>query len=150
MIRPFQRFFPFTLFMVGATLALAACETPVTYSYFDVAVSVDRTTVDEDTLAVISSCAVEVTVNGEHADSADLPCVRGTVRYDLGHFDYSTSAKKGSLVFVVTAKHNQTEVARGTSKTLGIVPNVTVPTSIVVKGLGLPGTGPAGADAAVP
>ncbi len=107
------------------------CEKPITYTYFDVSVTIDRQTIDPDLLATVSSCAVSVEGSSEAA--ADLPCVRGFVKYDLGHFDYSTSARKGSLKFVVILKHNQELVGRGESVELGIVPNVTVPATVLVK-----------------
>jgi hypothetical protein len=125
-------------------LSALACEKPVTYSYFKVTVTLDPITIDEDFIQRINSCGV--VVEGPREVMADLTCTKGTVKRNLGVFDYSTAAKKGAVRFVVILKDvGQNVIARGESVELGIVPNVSTPATVLVKAVSMAGAD-AGAD----
>jgi hypothetical protein len=116
------------LAFVGLALG---CEELVTYSYYDVTVRLDPVSIDDDMLLKINSCAV--VVEGLRQDTTDLVCVRGSIKHDLGHFNYSTSTKSGTVRFIVSLKDLRgREIAHGESVELGIVPNVTTPATILV------------------
>jgi hypothetical protein len=125
---------------VGVALAApgTGCDRDVTYSYFDVGVTLDRTSadpIDDELLAVVEGCAA-VAENGDRRETADLHCVRGSIPTDLGTFQYTTKQTTGTVTFSVTLKsYWGAIVARGESPPIGIVPGNKVMTSLVVKAL---------------
>ncbi len=134
--------------LTAAALSLG-CESPVTYSYFDVGVTLDPITIDEDFLAKIHSCAVVVA--GARDDGSDLVCQAGRITHNLGHFSYSTSAKQGSLRFIVKLYGLMTGdlIAQGESADVSIVPNVISDVSVVVKAVSKTDAGVTTPDAGV-
>lgn len=106
------------------------------YAYFKVQVSMDPTTVDDDRRREIIGCGVRVT--GAVTDSFNLPhpCTKGSVPYELGKFEYATTADKGELTFTISMTNiGRKTVATGSSDPVTILPDMTVDTVVVVKGM---------------
>ncbi len=115
-----------------AVAVLAGCEEPVTYGYFRVTATIDPASVDEDLLKKINGCGI--VVEGARNDRANIACTRGSVRYNLGKFEYSVTEPQGSLNFkVLLADINGNEIARGESGPVSIVPKVTTAVTVVVR-----------------
>lgn len=131
------------LFLV---VAFSGCEKPVTYSYFLGTVKLDKATVDQDLLDQINSCAV--IVSGADDDQSPLTCQRHKVKYDLGKFDFATTARSGSLRFTVIGKDfvDQKIIVQGTTDFLPIITSTTQTIEIVMTAVNTPdGGAPGGA-----
>jgi hypothetical protein len=124
------------LAFVALWLGLAGCDKTVAYSYFNVNVTLDRTTIDDELLDLVSACGVVVTLDDGTTRTGDLHCVRHSLGTNLGTFQYTTSRTSGSLQFRVTMlSYWGAELANGESATVGIAPSSTTSVDMVVKGI---------------
>jgi hypothetical protein len=122
-----------------SALSLGACGSSTTYSYVNVAVSVDTSTFSADDLKRVGNCQVLV-AGAEKAKSLDLghACFPGQTQANLGTFQWTTTETQGWLTFEVlfyvfdTIEH---PLARGISPQVDIVKGQSVSTSVIVKGL---------------
>jgi len=106
-----------------------------TYSYFQVAVKVDRATVPEDLLDLVAFCHVEATTP-RGMDTSDLRCQRRAIPYDLGTFEYSTTLTQGTVGFRVLLKGiNANLLAQGESAPLDILAGRVTDITVEVKGV---------------
>lgn len=120
--------------VAALAFTLAGCSGDVTYTYFNVAVTLDQEMVmDEELMELIAGCAA-LAETPERTDSATLRCVRGGLMMDLGTFQYTTTLTSGSIKFtVVMSGINNNPLARGESAPVGIAPGKTISASLVVK-----------------
>jgi hypothetical protein len=122
--------------LVALWLGLASCDKTVAYSYFNVNVTLDRTTIDDELLDLVSACGVLVTFDDGTTHTGDLHCVRHSLGTNLGTFQYTTSRTSGSLKFKVTMdSYWGAELAHGESATVGIAPSSTTSVDLVVSGI---------------
>jgi hypothetical protein len=122
--------FPRAAVFALAALAVGACTNDVTYSYFEVGVSIDRASVDDDTRKQITYCAF--LVKGPSPAQTNLPCARGEVGYDLGKVGWSTKLTTGQVYFVVEMlDFNHVVLARGQSAIATVAPNQVTAASVV-------------------
>jgi hypothetical protein len=136
----------------------AGCEKSVTYSYFNILVAVDRTSVDNELLDLINACAAFAETPARQ-DSAPLPCPRNMIPNELGVFQYTTSLTRGEIKFsAIMNGYWGVTVAQGELEPLGIAPGMTIERTLVVKAIpGVPRmppgpitpVGDGGADAAI-
>jgi hypothetical protein len=122
--------------LLATALATAGCgdDENVTYAYFNVAVRFDPATMPVPLMQQVFTCGI--IVEGPKQDSANLPCRRGDMTFDIGTFNYSTNVPRMSYRFTVVAYDiNRRELARGTSEPRGALPNMTVDASVLVQGL---------------
>jgi hypothetical protein len=142
------------LALVALGLGLGSCDKKVDYSYFNVNVTVDRTTFTDELLDLVSACGASATLDDGRVDLGDLRCVRHKVAdgNSLGTFQYSTSRTTGSVKFKVTlTSYWGADLGTGESSTVGIASNSTTTVDLVVKALPDAPTGPptaGGPDAA--
>jgi hypothetical protein len=115
-------------------VALSACGSEVTYSYFNVKVDIDQATVNDDLRRKIASCGF--IVSGDDYGQVTLNnCELMRVPYNLGTVDFSTSRSRGTLQFkAVMWGLNREVLAEGTSVAVAIVPNSTTNTSVLAVG----------------
>lgn len=111
-------------------LGLLGCGEDVTYGYFHVDVKIDKG-VSMDCLNRVYACAAKV--SGAASDEGDLACVKGSVNYDFGAFEYSTRANGAVKFSVVLMDVNRKEILAGDSPEVGIMPNASVSTTVTVK-----------------
>jgi hypothetical protein len=113
-----------------ALALLAACDQPVTYSYFRVHARFDSS-VDFELINRIEACAV-LAQTPKREDSGDLRCRRHFVTSDLGEFEYTTSLTSGAIKFVLIANDsNGVLMARGETAPLDIDVGKTVTAEVV-------------------
>ncbi len=118
--------------LAAGALGLGGCGEDVTYSYYRVAVTFDKETIPLELMNLINACGV--VVSGNRSDTGDLPCPRGSTRYELGTFEYSGAISSGAVNFTVLANDiNLVPLARGESGNLQAMPNGTTTGSILVK-----------------
>ena len=119
--------------LAGALLLAPGCGDDTSYSYFSVKVTLDESASKYPPyFDHVYSCGANVV--GADVDFGSLACKPGGSNgLDLGTFEWSTSAKSGTVQFVVTVKDRAgNEIGRGMSSDVGIVPNGTATTSVVV------------------
>lgn len=124
--------------LVAAALAACAtsCDEEVTYTYINVAVTLDGEMVmDDELMQAIAGCAA-IAETPQRMDSADLRCVRGQLTANLGTFQYTTTLSSGSVKFTVIMKGiNDNALAQGSSEPVGIVPGQTISANLLVKAI---------------
>ena len=123
------------LTLAALALVLGSCDKKVDYSYFNVNVTVDRTSLDDELLDLVSACGASATLDDGRVDLGDLRCVRHAVvnGNSLGTFQYTTTRTSGSVTFKVTLdSYWGAELGTGQSKTVGIAPNSTTSVDLVV------------------
>jgi hypothetical protein len=146
-------------FLVLASAGATGCDKSITYSYFNVRVTLDRTTIDDELVDLIDACAAFADTPLRQ-DQASLPCPRHRIPNDLGVFQYTTSLTRGEIKFsaIMNGYWGDT-LAQGELEPLGIAPGMTTERTLVIKAIpGVPrvppGTitpvGDGGADAAPP
>ncbi|HEY0713713.1 MAG TPA: hypothetical protein VGF45_13630 [Polyangia bacterium] len=120
---------------VAGALALfgvvgAGCEEDVNYGYVAVKVTI-ADTATPDYRARISACGVNV--EGADSDFTSLGCQMGRVSTnDLGTFEWSTN-ETGVVRFVVRLTDiTGTEIGKGTSSDVAIVPGQMINAAVVV------------------
>lgn len=121
-------------------LGLGACGSDTTYSYFDVAVSVDTSTFSDDDLKLVGKCLVSVTGSNVLPENFVLgnACFPGQTRADLGSFQWTTTETAGWVQFDVAFylfSSNADPLAQGTSGHLMLDKGKHVAGSVSVKGL---------------
>jgi hypothetical protein len=133
------------LFLTGT-----ACSSDTAYTYVDVHVTIDPTTVTKTQLYLVTSCELMI-LGADAGHSYGLPCVEKEVPYDVGTFQYSSKATSGTLQFLVRILDgNHVLVGESTSDPVPVSPGKHLQTSVVVVGVTPPATGgdvDAGADA---
>jgi hypothetical protein len=123
----------FALPLSGALLLSAGCSEDPSYSYFRVDVTLDHAaTTYPPYFDRIIACGANV--EGSDIDFAPLSCrPGGPDGTQLGTFEWSTTATKGTVRFVVTVKDLAGhEIGRGTSSDVNIVSNGTANASVTV------------------
>ena len=124
------------LVLATVWLGLAGCDRKVAYSYFNVTVTLDRTTIDDELLDLVSACGATATLDDGRAETRDLRCVRHNVGADLGVFQYTTSRTSGSVKFtVVLTSYWGARLATGESESVGIAPSSTTSVMMIVHAL---------------
>jgi hypothetical protein len=119
------------LLVAGGT----GCEKSATYSYFNVHVTLDRTSIDDELLDLIDACAAFADTPLRE-DTSRLPCVRHRVPNDLGVFQYTTSLIKGEIKFrVIMNGYWGPTLAQGELEPLGIAPGTTTERTLVVNAI---------------
>jgi hypothetical protein len=134
--------------LLTGALLVGGCDKTATFSYFNIHVTLDRTSIDDELLDLINGCAA-VAETPARRDTTDLRCVRHRVPNDLGVFQYTTTLTSGSIKFsVVMASYDGTAIAQGQiDPPLGIAPGMTVEGTLVVKAIpGAPRMPPTGTD----
>jgi hypothetical protein len=137
-----------------ALLGVGACSSDTTYSYFDVAVTVDTSTFSNDDLKLVGKCLVSVTGSNVLAENFVLgnACLPGQTRADLGTFQWTTTETAGWVQFDVSFylySSNADPLAQGTSGHLTLDKGKHVAGSVSVKGISAaPPPADGGADAA--
>lgn len=120
--------------IAAAALALVGCTEDVTYSYFEVDVSVDAS-IDDDTLKQVEYCGFKVKdTAGAVVGQTNLRCGRNSVPRQLGRVGWSTRRTTGQVVFSVEMQDfNHMALGRGDSAAVAVVPNKVTPAAVVVK-----------------
>jgi hypothetical protein len=124
------------LALVALWLGLAGCDKKVDYSYLNVNVTLDRTTIDDELLDLVSACGAVAAFDDGYTQTGDLHCVRHNLSTNLGTFQFTTSRTSGSVKFKVTMlSYWGAELANGESAPVGIAPSSTTTVDLVVKGI---------------
>jgi hypothetical protein len=125
-------------------LLVAGCGESTTYTYFQVPIMLERSSIDDELLDLIEACAA-IAETPQRTDSGDLRCVRHRVPLNFGTFEYTTTLKSGSIKFsVVMNNYNGTALAQGELAPVDIKPgtSTTTPTLMVKAIPGAPRTPP--------
>ena len=123
------------VWLVLAAAGGAGCDKSVTYSYFNIKVTLDRTSIDDELVDLIDACAA-FAQTPERQDTAPLPCVRHRIPNELGVFQYTTSLTKGEITFsAIMNGYWGPTLAQGELEPLGIAPGMTIERTMVVKAI---------------
>jgi hypothetical protein len=124
-----------TLALAVGLLLAAGCDKTATFSYFNVHVTLDRSTIDDELLDLIQTCAV--TADGPvRQDISSLRCTRHRIPNDLGVFQYTTKETKGSVTFkVIMTSYFDSPLAEGSVGPIGIAPGSSTDAMLVVSGI---------------
>lgn len=125
---------------VAALLAFAtlvsACADDAKYTYVDVDVTIDETTIDASRLYLVYSCGFFVTGADEVPDEVGLPCLANKVPYHVGTFQWTSEAPSGSLQFTVKLfDANHIVIGEGTTDPVVVSPGKHLKTSVLVVGV---------------
>jgi len=137
---------------VGAVLAAlagggSACSKAKTYSYFDVHVTIDPTTVTTTRLALITNCELQILGTGVD-ETKILGCRENQVRYDVGRFEWTTDTEAGNVRFIVRVfDASMVLIGEGTTAMLPISPGKRTPIELPVVGVSTTQPDGGGSDA---
>ncbi len=128
------------LMTLAISLTGTTCSSDPSYTYVDVHVT---TTLDPTQLYLITSCEVQV-LGADSGNTFGLPCIEKKVSADVGTFQWSSTAKSGTLQFLVRLLDgNHVIMGESTSDPVKVSPGNHLQTSVVVTGV----APPASADA---
>jgi hypothetical protein len=123
------------LCLVLAAAGGAGCDKSVTYSYFNIKVTLDRTSIDDELVDLIDACAA-FAQTPLRQDTAPLPCVRHRIPNELGVVPYTTSLTKGEITFsAIMNGYWGATLAQGELEPLGIAPGMTIERTMVMKAI---------------
>lgn len=145
--------FPSRPGMVWSVLALlttmlvsAGCSDDVKYSYFDIHVTIDKTTVTSTQLYLVTGCQVHVVGPGI-SETASLRCRENRVPYDVGTFQWTTDVQSGTLQFIVRmVDANLVVIAEAMTDPLPVSPGKRTKLNLTAVGAITPPVPDAGAD----
>ena len=130
-------------------LALGACGSDTSYTYFDIAVAVDTTSFSPADLKRVGKCVLTVTGSDTSIDGYVFgdACLPGQARPDLGTFEWTTTRTSGWVQFDVGLylySSNENPLAQGSSGPLTIDKGKRITGSVIVNAVSPTPTGGAG------
>lgn len=118
-----------------ATL-VSACADDAKYTYVDVDVTVDESTIDASRLYLVYSCGFFVMGADDVPDEVGLPCLPNKVPVNVGTFQWTSDAPSGSLQFTVKLfDANHITIGEGVSESVPVSPGKHLKTSVLVVGV---------------